>query len=223
MKKLGMFLMLVVAMAVAMPTNTYAQLSNMKPKEIKKLAKKKAKFYEKNGWEIYNSTLTIEVALIEHYNKMTEDGVQQIVGVASAFKSKNVGKQSALNSAINEYARQAQSFVRGRVITDIFHNPDDVPEEFDKFYAAYESMVVKEINGELRPSFSLIRSRGKDKNGNETFEMETYCIVNEAEASRARLRAMENALEESILAEEYASKVAGFIREGFNLKETGDR
>lgn len=217
-----MFLMMLVAMAIAMPTTSYGQLNNMKPKEIKKLAKKKAKTLEKKGWEIYSSPLTLDIALIEHYNKMNEKGAQQIVGVASAFKSKNVGKQAALNSAINEYARQARSFVRGRVISDMFNNPDDVPEEFDKFYAAYESMVVKEIKGELKPSFSLIRSNGKDDNGQEVYELETYCIVNEAEASKARIRAMENALKESTLAEKYASRVADFIREGFELEESGE-
>ena len=45
--------------------------------------------------------------------------------------------------------------------------------------------------------------------------------VHEAEASKARIRAMENALKESTLAEEYASKVANFISEGFDL-ESGE-
>ena len=217
-----MFLMMMVALLVAMPTTSYGQLNNMKPKEIKRLAKKKARTLEKQGWEIYNSPFTLELALTEYYGKLNVEGAQQMVGVASAFKSKNIGKQAALNSAINEYARQSQSFVRGRVISDMFNNADEVPEEFDKFYAAYESMVVKEIKGELKPSFSIIRKKGKDDKGQEVFEMETYCIVNEAEASKARMRAMENALKESTLAEEYASKVAGFIREGFELEETGE-
>ena len=213
-----MFLMLLVAMAVAMPSASYGQLSNMKPKEIKKLAKKKARAYEKKGWEIYNSPLTLELALIEHYNKRNEEGAQEIVGVASAFKSKNIGKQAAMNSAINEYARQAQTFVQGRIVSDMFNNSDDIPEEFDKFYAAYESMVVKEMKGELKPSFSVIRSKGKDDKGQEVFEMETYCIVNEAEAAKARMRALENALKESELSQEYANKVSNFVREGFDLE-----
>ena len=126
-----------------------------------------------------------------------------------------------MNAAINEYARQAQSFVEGRVVSDLFNNAsEDVPEEFDKFYAAYQSMVVKEINGELKASFSLIRSKGQ-QDGKEVSEMQTYFIINEKEAAKARMTAMQNAFKESEMAQEYATKVAGFVREGFEL-ESGE-
>lgn len=214
-----MFLLFALAMIIATPT-VYAQ--QMTEKEIKREVKKKAKELKKEGWTIYSSPYTLETALTAYYQELQKDGAQHMVGVASAFVSKNVGKQAALNSAINEYARQAQSFVRGRVVSDMFNNATDaVPEEFDKFYAAYESMVVKEIKGELKPSFSLIRSKGM-QDGKEVFEMQTFFVLNENEASKARIRAMENALKESTLAEEYASRVADFISEGFELEETGE-
>ena len=186
-------------------------------KQIKKEVKKKAKELKKQGWTIYSSPYTLETALTAYYQDLQKDGAQHLIGVASSFVSKNVGKQTAMNSAINEYARQAQSFVQGRVGSDMFNKATDaVPDEFDKFYAAYESMVMKEIKGDMKSSFSLIRSKGM-QDGKEVFEMQTYFIVNENEASKARIRAMENALKESTLAEEYATKVAGFIREGFDL------
>lgn len=213
-----MFLVFALAMIIATPSSYAQQLTD---KEIKKEVKKKSKQLKKEGWTIYSSPYTLETALTAYYQELQKDGAQHMVGVASSFVSKNVGKQAALNSAINEYARQAQSFVRGRVVSDMFNNATDaVPEEFDKFYAAYESMVVKEIKGELKPSFSLIRSKGM-RDGKEVFEMQTYFVLNENEASKARIRAMENALKESTLAEEYASKVAGFISEGFEL-ESGE-
>ena len=124
-----------------------------------------------------------------------------------------------MNSAINEYARRAQSFVQGRIVSDMFNNADEIPEEFDKFYAAYESMVVKEMQGELKPSFSVIRTKGKDDKGNEIYEMQTYFVVNEAAASKARIRAMEEAMKESELSQKYAEKVSGFVREGFDLED----
>ena len=218
MKKLGMYLMFALAMIIATPS-TYAQ--HLTDKEIKREVKKKARQLKKEGWTIYSSPYTLETALTAYYQELQKDGAQHMVGVASSFKSKNVGKQAALNSAINEYSRQAKSFVRGRVISDMFNNAsEDVPEEFDKFYAAYESMVVNEIKGELKPSFSLIREKDK-KDGKGVYEMQTYFVLNENEASKARLRAMENALKESTLAEEYASKVANFISEGFDL-ESGE-
>lgn len=210
-----MFLVFALAMIIATPT-VYAQHST--DKEIKREVRKKAKELKKQGWTIYSSPYTLETALTAYYHDLQKDGAQHMVGLASSFVSKNVGKQAALNSAINEYSRQAKSFVRGRVISDMFNNAsEDVPEEFDKFYAAYESMVVNEIRGELKPSFSIIRSAGK-KDGKEVFEMQTFFVVNEKEASKARMRAMENALKESALSQEYASKVADFIEEGFDLE-----
>lgn len=213
-----MFLVFALAMIVATPT-MYAQ--KMSKREIKSEVKKKSKQLKKEGWAIYSSPYTLETALTNYYQELQKDGAKPMVGVASAFISKNVGKQAAFNSAINEYARQAQTFVQGRVVSDMFNNVvDAVPEEFDKFYAAYESMVVKEIQGELKPNFSIIRSKGK-QDGKEVFEMQTFFVVNEIEASKARVRAMENALKESTMAEEYASKVASFVREGFDL-ESGE-
>lgn len=215
MKKLGMFLVFALAMIIATP-NVYAQ--QLTEKGIKKEVKKKAKELKKGGWTIYSSPYTLETALTAYYQELQKEGSKHMTGVASSFVSKNVGKQAALNSAINEYSREAKSFVRGRVISDMFNNAsEDVPEEFDKFYAAYESMVVNEIRGELKPSFSVIRSTGM-KDGKEVFEMQTFFVVNEKEASKARLRAMENALKESTLATEYATKVAGFVEEGFDLE-----
>ena len=66
MKKLGMFLMLVVAMAVAMPTS-YAQLSKKEMKTIEKNAKKEAKILKKEGWKAAPGNPTIEMQLIESY------------------------------------------------------------------------------------------------------------------------------------------------------------
>lgn len=82
--------------------------------------------------------------------------------------------------------------------------------EFDHFYAAYESLVQKEINGELQESFSVIK---ENKDG--TFEMQTFFIVSESAATRARIRAYENAAKESAAAQKYAQKVSEFVREGF--------
>ncbi len=219
MKKLGMFLMLMVAMAIAMPSNSYGQYDRMKKKAQKKEYKAKMKQFRKEGWTIYGSSHSLEVALLSHYEGLQEEGAEEIVGVASAFMSKNIGKQAAMNSAINEYARRAQSFVQGRIVSDMFNNADEIPEEFDKFYAAYESMVVKEMQGELKPSFSVIRTKGKDDKGNEIYEMQTYFVVNEAAASKARIRAMEEAMKESELSQKYAEKVSGFVREGFDLED----
>ena len=61
-----MFLMLVVAMAVAMPTS-YAQLSKKEIKKIEKIAKKEAKQLKKDGWKVAPGLPSIEMQLAESF------------------------------------------------------------------------------------------------------------------------------------------------------------
>lgn len=209
MKRLFIILMV---MALGLPSTTYAQSKALK-KALKKEYKSKMKEYKKEGWKIYGSSRSLDVALLTHYEKLNQggDNVYEIVGVASAFKSKNIGKQSAINNACNIYASQAGSHIKGRIISDMAANADDVASEFDHFYAAYERLVEKEIRGEMSESFSVIRDKGDG-----SFEMQTYFIVNEDAATKARIRAFENAAKESEAAQKYAERVSKFVREGFN-------
>ena len=61
-----MFLMLVVAMAIAMPTS-YAQLSKKEMKQIEKYVKKDAKQLKKEGWKVAPGLPSIELQLTESY------------------------------------------------------------------------------------------------------------------------------------------------------------
>lgn len=216
-----MLLMMIVAMTIAMPS-TYAQYDRALKRAQKKEFKTKMKEYKKGNWTIYDSSHSLDVALLNHYNKLQEDGAREIMGAASAFKSKNVGKQAAFNSALTEYARQERTMVRGRIESEGGGDANDLQTEFDKFYAAYESLVVKEVKGELEHTYSVIRSKGKDKDGNEIFEMQSYFIVNENRASKARIRAMENAFKETELSQQWANKISDFVREGFEPKTTNE-
>ena len=71
--------------------------------------------------------------------------------------------------------------------------------------------MQKEINGELEETFSVIKD---NKDG--TYEMQTFFIVSESAATRARIRAYENAAKESGAAQKYAQKVREFVSKGFN-------
>lgn len=59
-----MFLMLVVAMAVAMPTS-YAQLDKKEMKQIEKAVKKDAKVFKKEGWKVAPGLPPMEMQLKE--------------------------------------------------------------------------------------------------------------------------------------------------------------
>lgn len=190
-------------------------LTKKQEKEVKKEVKAKLKDYKKGNWEIFGSTRTLEGVLTTHLSNLMslgEDGYE-VSGVAGNFKSKNIGHQQAVNSACLNYAQQAGSTLKGRVVSDMAANGSDetAAAEFEHFYAAYERLVEKEIKNEMKESFSIIRPMGTN-----TYEMQTFFIVNESAASRARQRAMEEAMKESQLAQRHASTIADFVRQGFD-------
>lgn len=206
------FFVILMAALFVMPMAMDAQNKQLE-KARKREFKTKMKEFTRDGWKVYASTRSVDVALLEHYEKLNTlgDDAYELVGIAAKFKSKNAGKQQALNSASNTYAQQAKSYVQGRITSEIAGDGVSAENEMDNFYAAYERLVSAEIKGELRESFSIIRDLGDG-----TFEMQTFFIVNQDAASKARLRAMENALKETEMAQMHAEKVSEFIREGFN-------
>jgi hypothetical protein len=201
-------------------TKTQKVINKQLQKALKKEYKEKMKQFKKEGWKLYGSTRSLEVALLSHYSKLEELGENgnEVMGEASKFKSMNVGKQMAVNNACNQYARQAGSHVKGRIVSDIAGNADDVSAEFDHFYSAYETLVEKEIKGEMQESFSVVKDF---KDG--THAMQTYFIINEDAATKARIRAMENALKESQAAQKYAKKVSEFVQEGFEKEQDNSK
>jgi hypothetical protein len=206
MKKILLFLFAALLMMPVEAQNKTLQ------KALKKEYKTKMKQYKSEGWTLFGSSRSLDVALLKHYEKLEELGENghEEVGVASRFKSKNVGHQQAVNNACVTYAQKAGSAVKGRIVSDMAGDGIDTNAEFDHFYAAYERLVEKEIKGEMTESYSVIRDLDKGE-----YEMQSYFIVNEDAASKARIRAMENALRESEAAQKYAQKVSDFVREGF--------
>ncbi len=212
MKKI---MMLLVAVCTILGTAVAEPLTKQQQKQVQKEAKAKLKEYKKDNWKIFGSTRTLESALTDHYTKLTamgEDGYE-IMGTSSNFKSKNIGHQQAVNNACVNYSNEAGSTLKGRVVSDMAANGSDetAAEEFDHFYGAYERLVEKEIKNEMKESFSVIRDLG-----NGVYEMQTFFIVNENAASKARVKALENAMKESEAAQRHASTISDFVRKGFS-------
>lgn len=190
-------------------------VAEAKNKQLEKARKKefstKLKEYKKGKWEVMG-THTLDYALAAHYDKLNtlgEDGYE-VEGISTATKSKSTGKQMAINNAAITYAQNAGSTLQGRVMADMAANGADPSAEFDNFYAAYERLVEKEIRNEMEPSFSIIRD-----NGNGTYEVRAFFIVAETAASKARQRALEQALKDSEAAQKIGDKISGFVKEGF--------
>ena len=179
-------------------------------KALQKEYKTKMKEFKKGGWEIFGSSRSLDVALLNHYDKLNKggDNTYEIVGIASAFKSKNIGRQIAINNACVIYASQAGALIKGSVVSDMGADADNLTVEFDHFYAAYERAVEKEIRGEIKESFSIIR-----KNNDGSYEMQSFFIFNEELALKARIKAFEIAAQESIAAQKYADIISKYINE----------
>ena len=207
MKKLVLFLLLSVCLIDVCAQNKTLQ------KALKKEYKAKMKEYKKEGWKITASSRSLDVALLLHYEKLSDENSRELVGAVSNCRSINVCRQAALNNAAAYYASLAGSHLKGRVVSDLAVNQSDNDSnaEFDKLYAAYERCVEKEIKGEMMESYTI--SRTNEETGQK--ELQTYFIVNESEATKARIRAWENAQKESEAAQKYATEVSKFINEGF--------
>ena len=202
MKKIIMFLM--AAFMLSVVPVTAQELS----KSGKKALKAKVKEFKKQGWQIFGSTSTIDLALEKHMLKLQSDDAIEVPGTASSFKSKNVGKQMALNSAMTYYASMMDSEIKGKVVSDMQGDGEFSETEFEKFYAAFKRSVQTTIKDELKESFSIIRDKG-----NGTYEMQSFYIVDKKAASKARMRAIEQAGKESVAAQLYAKVVQKFIEE----------
>ncbi|GHT13888.1 hypothetical protein AGMMS4956_10780 [Bacteroidia bacterium] len=180
------------------------QLEKAHQKEYKERKKR----FEKEGWKLSGNVHTLDVALLEFYTKLNDKKSQntQLVGQVSQCKSINVCRQAAINNAITSYASIAESAVKGKITSDL--NADAIaPEaEFDKMYAAYVRNVKTEIKGQITESFAVVKDKG---DGNKEFEI--YFIINEEQAALARKRAMERALKETEMAQEYARKIEEFV------------
>ena len=202
MKKIIMFVM--AAFMLSVIPATAQELS----KSEKKSLKAKVKEFKKEGWKIFGSTSTLDYALERHMIKMQSDDAIEIPGIASSFKSKNVGKQMALNSAMTYYASSMDSEIKGKVVSDMQGDGEFSETEFEKFYAAFKRSVESTIKDELKESFSIIRDKG-----NGISEMQTFFIVDKNAASKARVRALEQAAKESEAAEKYAKGIEKYINE----------
>ena len=199
------------------PQTVSAQMSKKLEKKLSKERdaqyKKKIKEYKKEGWKLSGSSHSLEVALLEHYEKLaTSEQNKEFVGEVSQCKSINVCKNFALTNAQNRYAGLASGNIKGR-IESLMRADANAPEiELDKFIAAYENQVKAEVSGVLTESYSIV------KDGEGAKEYKTFFILNEEKAGMARAKALERSLRETKVAIKEAEEISKFVQEGFNLE-----
>jgi len=221
MKKLITKLTIVAMLLAICPATTVAQNKAMNKAQKKEFQAKK-KELKKGGWEIYGSDRSADVVLLSHYEKLNELGDDAVVIMGTATSPiKRVLRAQVQTDAGQRYAQQAGSDVQGRAVQDDQNFEEDPSQSFSHFCSVYETKVQQEIKGELKESYSIIRTIKGTVNGKQgdIYEMQTYYIVDLKGASQARIRAMQAAAKESEAAQKYAERVSTFIQEGFDYEQ----
>lgn len=173
-------------------------------KAAKKEAKIAAKQLSKEGYKILE--LGDMQLQLQDYLVKAKSGHKQIVGTAESCMSINLGKTTALNNAINEYATMSGGVVKGRITS----NTSNINgQQADDIVAAYERLVLKEIKGEIQTCVTLVK---QNKNN---YNVRVYCLVDYDAAHAAKMKAMRLALEELKLTQEYGTQISDWIGEGF--------
>ena len=207
--KLGLLCIAMLLGTVAVNAQSDRQMNKMQQKQFK--ANHKA--LKKAGWVAADKTHTLDFALAKFYRALyaDEENNQHWVGrVASCNAScANV----ALTDAQTRYAQQASAYVTGRVVNEFNNLSAAQNEDLVNVYGAYETHVSKEISGLMRQYLAIERPIKGGKPGFKEYEI--WYIVNESEASKARMRAMQQALKESEMAQRHAEQISKFVREGF--------
>ena len=191
-----------------------APYAGAQTKELKKEAKMKHKELKKNGYELYPDSADLDEALLFHYTRLNErDGMMELAGVSSKTKSRNVGKRMALNSACDAYAAQANSKLVARIASDMPGDSIGDDLETARFHAAYTRYVSKEMKALVRESLVALKDF---EDG--TYEILIYFVVNEEDAVKARLKALERAIRENKQSKGHAGKLADFVKENVMLE-----
>lgn len=194
--------MLAFASASAQPKKT--------EKVLWKNAKKTAQELRQEGWKV-DGSMPLESLLFNHYQKLLDSNTQELIGNVignTSVTTVNQGQQWAATMACISYSKTAGQTVRGRLVSEVGAGLAGSPSA-DSFYEGYESKVEKEIRGELKRSFSLFREK---KEGGIDYKV--FYTVNEENAHKARIRAMQMIAAESEFARANAEKISAFVRGG---------
>ena len=202
MKKILLRLSVVLLAAAPLSAQT-----NKQSRLAKKEAKKAVKEAEKEGFKMLEVG-DLEMRIAQHLEKVYAGSAFQIVNTAEGKKSINMAKTIARNNILNEHAESARAIVKGRVTSDM-HDVNNVQSE--NFVAAYERLVLAELNGEVRVSYTLVRHNKKQN----TYDVKLVCLVDYDAAHQAHLNAIKRAAEQQELAQKYGSKISEWINEGF--------
>lgn len=176
--------------------------SSKEIRQAKKLARAEAKELESQGYKL--SEIGDLKAELTDYILESKKGKEQIIGTSGPSASLNLAKLTAQNNAINEYINKSGGMVKARITSDM-SSVDGVQR--DNLVAAFERMAVQEVKNDVKFCVTVVREQRRQ------FDVRVYCLVDSNDAHNAKMKALEQALQELGMAEKYGSKIAEWIEE----------
>lgn len=171
--------------------------------------------YIRDGWKIHGTSRTLRGKLIEHYDQMKANpDLYELIGTSTGCRTITVCRVAALNAACVELATRMGQDLKGKTMRDLgLDEAAETPTEYNKFQAACISNFQASIKEDMVEDFALIQSAGGVNN------YEIYFLIEKDAASKKRKKAIEAALAESKLNQEYARSVEKSINEGKGMYE----
>jgi len=205
-----MFLMFVVTLAIAMPSNSYAQLDKKMLKQIEKSAKKDAKQLAKEGWKVAPGNPSMELQLIDSYKMQYQrdefgydkfiQGEAMTVGQmydAALFQAQNLSKMDLAGKMETRVIQIIDNKLANKEITR------DEATSLATSVSAGKNLVAQKLGQVITP-VKLYRDL---PNGN--IEVRVIVYYSQALAMRAAKEALRGELEKD--ASELAGKVDDII------------
>ena len=197
-------------MAIAMPSNTYAQLDKKQLKQIEKAAKKDAKQLAKEGWKVAPGNPSMELQLIDSYKMQYQrdefgydkfiQGEAMTVGQmydAALFQAQNLSKMDLAGKMETRVIQIIDNKLANKEITR------DEATSLATSVSAGKNLVAQKLGQVITP-VKLYRDL---PNGN--IEVRVIVYYSQALAMRAAKEALRGELEKD--ASELAGKVDDII------------
>lgn len=179
------------------------------PKQLEKEYNKRLKEYRKGNWKIPDDINNFEEALLKHFERIVSLGKDnyEILVVSTVLNSEAVDHNYTLSIACANYSRQASNILQEDLMPQMSVNGMDPLAGLEQFYARYQQILEKEIKEEMVESYSIFRCLNPDSDEEKEYEMQTVFILNDGEGSKIRLKALEQALQESESLEPYSNEI----------------
>ncbi len=213
MKKSIFIYSILFVFALSISNSLYSQSSWQRKRAYNKEFKQKKKEFKKEGYKLTGSSRSLDVALIDHYDKLkASDNNRELVITVENCPTEYLCKTKALTNALTHYAEKTNNIVRGRVNSAAGYDATTIDDKtaIDKFFKGFEILVKQDCSHLFNnSSYAVIK---KTDNG---YKYKVHYIYNEEEAAKLREDAAARALKKVDMSIKWSDKIHDFINEGF--------